>query len=520
MTRMSVVAIALWVVAITAPPAPAHGQPLAETAPGRDITQLSGDLYEARDGQQYTVFLVTPDGIIVGDPLNTAFARWLKDELAVRFAGRAIRYVLFSHHHFDRSEGGDVFAPGAALVGHSAFNGALSNARLSASTFLGVQDRNRNGRFDPDELRGPDAALVLSRDRNRDGIVTPNELYGQVYSVKSSYGATRTITLGGKNVVLVHSGPWHSPDMTVLFFPEERMVFAVNPPPVTVVPFSFGDGRPDEVYDWLHAVVSLDFDTLVFDDGRTVAAIELRRLADYLDELRVGIVSGYERGQTLAEIQATPLPQNHQGIPHDSGRAQQISDVYRTLRLRRFALSVVGLANYGSRTTSFCSAYSFCTGGGMVPGGAVAASFLLGRRVGVIGEVALSGQSWSTRQQPLYDEETALRQTRTSAMLRFAPAPAFALFGGPTVTIGDVRGSNVVRGRLVPVGGRHAIHERDFRIGVTGGLEVRAPFGGRTALVVPIRVLYFPSDVPDYWPSRLEVNAGLGMTIRVRRSVN
>src|ERR1044072_3770160 len=60
----------------------AHAQP---RGPAREIIPLTGDLYRARNGNWYTIFLVTRDGIILGDPINPAFASWLKGELATRF---------------------------------------------------------------------------------------------------------------------------------------------------------------------------------------------------------------------------------------------------------------------------------------------------------------------------------------------------------------------------------------------------------------------------------------------------
>jgi filamentous hemagglutinin family protein len=39
-------------------------------APAREITQIRGDLYYVSGGAN-TVFLVTPDGIILGDPVST-----------------------------------------------------------------------------------------------------------------------------------------------------------------------------------------------------------------------------------------------------------------------------------------------------------------------------------------------------------------------------------------------------------------------------------------------------------------
>ena len=53
--------------------------------PAREIINVTGDLYRVRNGAWATIFLVTSEGIILGDPLNTAFSTWLKEQLAQRF---------------------------------------------------------------------------------------------------------------------------------------------------------------------------------------------------------------------------------------------------------------------------------------------------------------------------------------------------------------------------------------------------------------------------------------------------
>ena len=54
-------------------------------APRRSIEVISGGVYTATNNNHRTVFLVTPEGIILGDPINADFSRWLKAELATRF---------------------------------------------------------------------------------------------------------------------------------------------------------------------------------------------------------------------------------------------------------------------------------------------------------------------------------------------------------------------------------------------------------------------------------------------------
>ena len=52
-----------------------------EGLPRHEITHLAGDLYRFRQIRDFGLFAVTPDGIIVVDPMNTEMATWLKAEL-------------------------------------------------------------------------------------------------------------------------------------------------------------------------------------------------------------------------------------------------------------------------------------------------------------------------------------------------------------------------------------------------------------------------------------------------------
>ncbi len=89
----------------------------AQQPPTRGIVNITGQLYRAQNNNHYTVFLVTPEGIIMSDPINRDFARWLKAEYATRFKV-PVRYVLYTHRDWDHASGGVVFADTAEFVGH------------------------------------------------------------------------------------------------------------------------------------------------------------------------------------------------------------------------------------------------------------------------------------------------------------------------------------------------------------------------------------------------------------------
>src|SRR6187200_798897 len=97
-------------------------------APQRGIVNITGQLYRAQNNNHYTVFLVTPDGVIMSDPINRDFARWLKGEIATRFKV-PVRYVIYTHRDWDHASGGVVFADTAEFVGHVNMLTALAPPR-------------------------------------------------------------------------------------------------------------------------------------------------------------------------------------------------------------------------------------------------------------------------------------------------------------------------------------------------------------------------------------------------------
>ena len=83
----------------------------------RAITHIAGDLYRFQNNFHFSVFLVTPAGVIATDPINAEAATWLGAEIDKRFA-RTIKYLVLSHDHADHSSGGEVFADTATVIAH------------------------------------------------------------------------------------------------------------------------------------------------------------------------------------------------------------------------------------------------------------------------------------------------------------------------------------------------------------------------------------------------------------------
>jgi glyoxylase-like metal-dependent hydrolase (beta-lactamase superfamily II) len=284
-----------WFAVLSTAPALAQ-QP--QRPPVRSITRIVGDLYRVQNNEHYTVFLVTPAGIILADPINVEAAAWIKAQLTERFPNAPVRHVLYSHHHQDHASGAAVFNDTAELVGHENFNAALT---ASASANEAAAKR-----------------------------------FAAVLRPESTYSGRRTITLGGKRVEMIHPGRMgHAPDMTVLVFPAERVLFGVDFVNVNTVPGSntLANGAPVAEYvDALKAVEALDFDIVAPGHGPMGKKADIAAHRRYYEDLAARVAAGIKAGRTLEQLQAAKIMDEYKAwIEYDEDNDINIANVYKTL---------------------------------------------------------------------------------------------------------------------------------------------------------------------------------------------
>ena len=159
--------------------------------PPVQTTKVEGtdNVYVFRNGGAQSMFIVTPDGVIATDPIGygrpTAGQVYLAEIRKV--TDRPIRYVIYSHHHFDHSAGGKALKDaGATFIAH----------------------------------RRAKERLEVLKDPNT---VVPDEAVGD---------NGRTITLGGTTLELTYHGINHSDSNLVMRLPKERIIFLVDAIPV------------------------------------------------------------------------------------------------------------------------------------------------------------------------------------------------------------------------------------------------------------------------------------------------
>lgn len=327
----------------------------AQGGAGREIIKIADDLYRARNGQWYGLFLVTPEGIILADPLNTAFSQWLKTQLDERFPGLPVRYVIYSHSHFDHAEGGAVFADTARFV---AQEGMLRNMDGRYPHMPGdMIDRNNNGQFEVEEILipakehpgicGMPENFFRTHDRNQDGHMTPEEYYAEVRRPDIVFSERMRITLGGKTVELIHPSKNHANDGAVLLFPAQRVAFSADFPADALVrdslrslPSACGGFDQHPMTEWIQSyktIESQDFDVLAQGHGNVLfKKADVAEARRFFEDLTTEVSSGMSQGKSLEELKRTILLDKYKDWAfYQRLREDNITAAYNNLKTYR-----------------------------------------------------------------------------------------------------------------------------------------------------------------------------------------
>ena len=205
----------------------------AQQAPTRTISEIVDGVYRATNNNHGTVFMVTSEGIVLADPITTDFAMWLRGEFDARF-GVPVRYVVYSHHHWDHATGGGVFSDTAQYVGHANMLNHLALPPASTRLIdvegqyapLAGLDLNDDDIIDRDEAQSMESARFAGFDADKNGAISGAELMRGPISLVHPPNITYTdeiqISLGGRRVRMNWVGEMnHSFDSSMISFPDQ-----------------------------------------------------------------------------------------------------------------------------------------------------------------------------------------------------------------------------------------------------------------------------------------------------------
>ncbi len=238
-------------------------------AAAETTSKVADGVYHFTPGDRYTsMFVVTSDGVIAVEPVNTKHAKGLLK--AIRsVTDKPVRYLLHSHNHWDHSGGGKVFRDaGAKILAHK------------------------------------EAYDWMKANPHR-GMVLPDEGWN---------GKRKDITLGGTTIEMRYIGMSHGLGMTVFRVAQQKVIYiadVVTPRRAlfTIVP----DFNIKQWVRALSAIENMDFGKAIFShtgDGNPVGSkADVIKNREYIQDLQAAIIAEFKKGTPFGKIpQVVKLP--------------------------------------------------------------------------------------------------------------------------------------------------------------------------------------------------------------------
>src|SRR3954454_23664927 len=196
--------------------------PALAQRPQIQTTKVEGTdgVYIFRNGGHQSMFIVTKGGVIATDPI--AYGRPTGGQQCVdeikKVTDKPIKYLIYSHHHFDHAAGGKAFKDaGAKIIGHKNIKPHL------------------------EATKDPHTPM-------------PDQFFDD----------TKTIKLGGTTLELTYLGLNHSDSNIVMRLPKEKIIFLVDTIPVGQFPGrGFIDIYPLETETFIKKVIAMDWERMM-----------------------------------------------------------------------------------------------------------------------------------------------------------------------------------------------------------------------------------------------------------------
>lgn len=214
--------------------------------PTFETKKITDNVYVFRFGGHQSMFVVTPDGVIATDPIGylrpQAVTTYIQEIRNITQA--PIKWLIYSHHHYDHIAGGKPFKDaGATIIAH------------------------RNAKTRLEALKNPDIPI-------------PDLVIDDRYAIE----------LGGVRVELHYTGRNHSDNSLAVLLPKEKLLFTVDFIPIETVQFrNMPDGYIPDWFESLDRVLALNWDRMIpghpYAGGRFGTKEDVRNLKQYMMEV-------------------------------------------------------------------------------------------------------------------------------------------------------------------------------------------------------------------------------------------
>jgi len=242
---------------------PAQPAPPADARPMFATSKVEGtdNVYIFRYQNHQSMFVVTNSGVIATDPIGLRRPQAVTtyvDEIK-KVTDQPIKYVIYSHSHYDHIAGGKLFKDlGATFVAH------------------------RNAKAQLEKFPSPD-------------VVMPDEVVDN----------ERTLNLGGTMLELLYVGRNHSDNSLVMRLPKEKLIFTVDFIPIQTLLFrNLPDtASPPEWEASLQRVAALEWERMIpghpYAGGRLGTKQDVMDLIGYMQDLAAEVKKAAAEGKCI-----------------------------------------------------------------------------------------------------------------------------------------------------------------------------------------------------------------------------
>jgi glyoxylase-like metal-dependent hydrolase (beta-lactamase superfamily II) len=246
-------------------------------------TRVEGteNVYVFRYGNGQAMFVVTSAGVIATDPIGYGRPQAVTtyvDEIK-KITNLPIKYVVYSHHHYDHIAGGKPFKDaGAKFVAHK-----RAKERLVA-------------------LKDPHTVI-------------PDETVDK----------SKTIKLGATALELTYLGLNHSDSMLLMRLPKEKIIFTVDWLPVGSLPGrGMIDSYPLEWEDSIKKVLAMDWERLIpghpgAPDGRLGTKKDAQDILAFLQDASADVRTAARDGKCWDPVEKEMKLPKHAHWPNYEG---------------------------------------------------------------------------------------------------------------------------------------------------------------------------------------------------------
>lgn len=244
------------------------------------VHKIADNVYTfTTDGEYISMFIVTKDGVMVFETVNTSHAKALVSEIK-KITDKPIKYAFHSHNHWDHSSGGQVFLDeGATTLAHvEAYQWMIANT-------------------------GKDMAI-------------PKEAWA---------GSRKDVVLGDVTVELHYLGLNHGMGMTVFLIPKYDLAYMADIVTPNRLPFAIvPDFNIDGWTNSLEKVLKMDFSRAIFSHNQyknpllagSKKDVELQ--LQFIKDLRAGFFAELKKGTNPFAIpKVLKLPKYKHWVGYD-----------------------------------------------------------------------------------------------------------------------------------------------------------------------------------------------------------